>query len=386
MPAPATTGQLRSNIRDMEVGDYISCSALRSSGLSASFAYDIGYPRTDEIPFTGFNSISGQSGGFYFVKVDKGLLISDRVIFNSVTWDALNAGKLIEGTSWDSFGLTPTMTSNTAPYGVASASSEINNNRLAFQAFDKANGNKFWQANARQGWIQYRFSEGRVVTKYIITGVDTAQLTAQVNPKSWTFEGSNDGTRWEVLDNRVDETLNSSLEKKTYVINNKQSYICYRLNITLNHGHTDYVALSELELKDAVEGRFRSLSGGVAYADVNGEKLLSGDLGNGAWPIVNEWDKYIVNFPLNKIQVGKTLDDVFNWSVGVSTWCKDTPVTGLAAIDGSASSATSSSRMRRGKIQSSAIQATLKRVGYSATSSTANAEIGFRPVFEYREV
>lgn len=67
-------------------------------------------------------------------------------------------------------------------------------------------------------------------------------------------------------------------------------------------------------LFDNTKGIIRSLTGGVAYAAENGNRSYSEDEGGGirgevygACSTNNEWEKYIVNFPLDKVQEGKTV-------------------------------------------------------------------------------
>lgn len=93
MPTPATTGQLRVNIADMQIGDYIVCKYNASSGAVGTFS-ELGTSTATEIPITG---TATPNGTFYFVKVAKGLLVADRVVQVSISWDTLNAGKYIEG-------------------------------------------------------------------------------------------------------------------------------------------------------------------------------------------------------------------------------------------------------------------------------------------------
>ncbi|MFX3647603.1 MAG: discoidin domain-containing protein [Paenibacillus sp.] len=373
MAVPATTGVLRSNISDMEIGDYIVCSAIRLATISASTAfYDLGYSNSNEVPLNGFDATTQQTGVFYLVKVNKGILVADRVVFNMVSWDALNTRGLIEGyADWNPFVLTPKMTSNIAPYGEASASSEVSATKQAYQAFDQIySGNKFWQASKETGWLQYRFPEGKRVSKYSLTGIDIGQFSLQINPKDWTFEGSNDGLNWTVLDTRVGENF-TTLQKKLYTFSNTQKFTHYRLNITKNNGLNGYVALTELELMDNNVGTFRSLTGGVAFIDSDGKKSTSKtDLNFGAWPRINEWDKYIVNFPIGKIQAGKTLDDVFHWKNGYS-FTQDTPELNI-------SFSVSNYRMPRGMTTP---QGTL-----IILSTSIHTNYGYRPVFEYKEV
>lgn len=226
MGVPQTTGVERKSIREMKKNDYIKVQATSLDTIIVGDAV----AATDELPVDGVAwATSGEpfSRYFYLIKVDKGLLISDRMWQNSVSWDTLNTSFLIEG-------------------------------RL--------------------------------------------------------------------------------------------------------------VAI------DGIQGQLRSPSGGVAYADANGSKSLTNQ-GYGAFPVNNEWDKYIVNFPQDKLQGGKTLDEVFHWN-GVATWCQDTSSMGVVrATDGATGNNTG--RTVRGLY-------TKERYSFVG-SSTANTTNGYRPVFEYNE-
>jgi hypothetical protein len=216
MGVPATVGQLKSNIADMQIGDYIVCNYTASSGAVGTFS-NFGGTAGTEIPVS---SSATPNGTFYFVKVAKGLLVADRVVQHTISWDTLNAGKFIEG---------KTMTLGTT------------------------------------------------------------------------------------------------------------------------------------------SGILRSLTGGVAYADANGNKSTT-DLGYGAFPVNNEWDKYIVNFPQELIQSGKTLDDVFHFT-NARTWVQDTWYN------------LNTNRVQRGYTLANN---GAKYISYFTSSSSSNTH-GFRPVFEYIE-
>lgn len=205
MPVPATNGQLQTNILGMKIGDYIPCRALTSASLTASNIYKLGESVTNEVPLNGYDfSVTGQSGAFYFIKVDKGLLIADRVVYNKISWDALNTAKMIEGMPW---------------------------------------------------------------------GI----------------------------------------------------------------------------------GTIRCLSGGVAFTDATGFVTF---------PANNEWDRYILSFPANKIQIGKSIDDVFH-HLAIYSWAQETPTTAIAP---------STNRVFR------------KNNFAWGVSSALSVTVGFRPVLEYREV
>ncbi|MCU6710083.1 hypothetical protein M6D81_15405 [Paenibacillus sp. J5C_2022] len=218
MGVPATTGKLATSLSGMKVGDYVVCHYQASSGIVGTFS-NLGSAVGTEIPVSSTNA---PNGIFYYIKVDKGLLIADRVIQHSISWDTLNSGKYIQG-------------------------------------------------------------------------------------KSQTF--------------------------------------------------------------GSLIGKIRLLTGGVAYADENGNISVT-DLGFGAWPTNNEWDKYIVRFPSNLMQSGSTLDDIFHSSSVIQTWTQDTP---------SVSIFPSSNRVRRGYRDDNSYNGN----GASNTNVTSS---GFRPAFEYKEV
>lgn len=213
MGAPATTGQLRNNIRDMKIGDYI----VASFDCGTKAIGNLGTATQPEIPLTGNSWSTSAVGSFYFIKVDAGLLLADRVVAHSVSWDSLNSNKLIQGKVYDSVGV------------------------------------------------------------------------------------------------------------------------------------------------------IRSLCGGVAYVDSYGNSSTT-DKGLGAFPVSNEWKKYIVDFPQSKISLGKTIDDVFAWSAGM-TWTQDTPILAIGSV---------SNRVLRGKNS--------LNVWIHASSSTSSTDYGFRPVLEYKVV
>lgn len=221
MAIPVTTGQLRTDIADMEIGDYIACGYIGANGIfntSTSSNHWLINRVASEIPVTASNT---PNGIFYFIKVDRGLLISDRVVHHSLSWDTLNTGKGIQGTPI---------------------------------------------------------------------------------------------------------TLGTTI------------------------------------------GNIRSLTGGIAFADENGN-LSTTNKGLGAFPTNNEWDRYIVNFPTDKIQSGKTLNDVFNLVIGstsIRNWTQDT-----STVNGN------TTRITRYKIDG-------KGLTYD-TSNVSNTVVGFRPVFEYQE-
>lgn len=128
-----------------------------------------------------------------------------------------------------------------------------------------------------------------------------------------------------------------------------------------------------------VDGILRSLTGGVAYADENGNRSMT-NLNKGCFPTNNEWDKYIINFPISKIQSGKSLEDIWHY-FDIYTWTQDTASNGIYISSSGTSSATVNSTFRtmRGK---SGIWGDFG----IRQSSNSGSDAGLRPVFEWREV
>lgn len=81
------------NIEDMEIGDCIPCKYQASSGVAGTFS-ELGTCNMDSIPFSG---TATPNGLFYFIKVDKGLLVADRVVQHSISWNNLNTQGFVEG-------------------------------------------------------------------------------------------------------------------------------------------------------------------------------------------------------------------------------------------------------------------------------------------------
>jgi len=137
----------------------------------------------------------------------------------------------------------PTMTSNTAPSGTASASSELSTSRQAWNALDDTTG--FWVTNATTtGWLQYNFASAITIARYTVASAATNPART---PKDWTFEGWN-GTSWDILDTRSGETGWSASETRAYDIASPASYTNYRINVSANDGDATYLQIGELEM------------------------------------------------------------------------------------------------------------------------------------------
>lgn len=151
----------------------------------------------------------------------------------------------------------PTMTSNSAPLGVASASSEYDASHQAYMAFNDDTITAAWltAASTTTGQLQYDFGSGnsKTITYYSIVGVPLGDPVVARAPKTWTFEGSNDGSSWTTLDTRTSVAAWTSQEKRTYSVSNTTAYQYYRLNVSLNQGDATFLSVAEMELLTSSE-------------------------------------------------------------------------------------------------------------------------------------
>ena len=160
-------------------------------------------------------------------------------IINSQT--ALNAIKN-NSTAWNIFingtGLkakeVPTMTSNNAPEGVASASSIYSSSYDAFKAFDK-DTSTYWHAGGTvPQFIQYQFISPVFIHTVLIVGYSSSGSVN--NPTSITIQASNDGSTF------VDvQTFNQEFTSTSTILYiAKQGYYRYWRVVVNNNVYTDY--------------------------------------------------------------------------------------------------------------------------------------------------
>lgn len=155
------------------------------------------------------------------------------------THDATNA--TIHNVSSGSYtaNLVPTMTSHTAPEGVASASSETN---VAWYAFNKVTASASvagWQGSGTSGWLQYKFASAQTITRYTIVGWYSGWTPSNRAPQAWTLRGSNTGAfagEEVTLDTQTAQTGWGDAEKRTFSFSNSTAYLYYRIVITSNNG------------------------------------------------------------------------------------------------------------------------------------------------------
>lgn len=153
-----------------------------------------------------------------------------------------------------------------------------------WRAFDN-NINTRWSAPSSSGILKVELDTAKKVSAYTIRARNDEYLID--SPKNWTFEGSNDGLTWIILDTQTNQVEWSTNQLKTFNLSYEKiaKYKYYRLNITSNQTGNN-LSFSEMELLEGLGYGFQYYSSG---------------------------DRVIGPIPLNGIAVG---DEIIKWTFG----------------------------------------------------------------------
>jgi hypothetical protein len=151
----------------------------------------------------------------------------------------------------------PQMSSNTTPSGVAAASS-VQSGFSIWNAFDRNTGTA-WQSNtSNSGWLSYQFPTGRIIKRYgFFTNANNTG-----NIRTWTFEGSNNGSTWVVLDTQTNFVTGASTFFSFDISANTTSYTFYRINITAVQTGGSNPSIVELEMSEVTNLYGGTVAGG----------------------------------------------------------------------------------------------------------------------------
>ena len=203
--------------------------------------------------------IGENSGILYAMNVEiSGTVYKDRAYVSSPQKGAItyvNAAMNNTFAPVDLVNQVPTMTSNTAPSGVAAASNEASSSFAAWKAFDRNNTTE-WSTSGTSGvgWLSYDFgaSYSPVVKYYSVMGRPNGESTTNLGPKTWTFEGSTNGSSWTVIDTQTNAANWSQGESRTFSTSNTTAYRYYRINVSVNQGNTN-LCIGEFTLSTQVQ-------------------------------------------------------------------------------------------------------------------------------------
>ncbi|MBM7116892.1 GH92 family glycosyl hydrolase [Archangium primigenium] len=131
-----------------------------------------------------------------------------------------------------------------ASTGTVSASGENSaSGEGIVEAFDNNSRTK-WLAFQNTPWIAIHLPAAKTVKLYTLTSGNDFPGR---DPKSWTLQGSNNGTTWTTLDTRTGQDFPWRYQTRAFAITNTLSYSQYRLQVTENHGDVN-TQLAEWEL------------------------------------------------------------------------------------------------------------------------------------------
>lgn len=135
---------------------------------------------------------------------------------------------------------TVVMSNNTTPAPfVASGSTDSTN---AYKAFDHADSQ--WIATATTGWLKLDFGSALWASdEYRVEPQSTTRA-----PNTWTFEGSNDDSSWDVLDTQTGITTWVTGTPKIFTFTNAVKYRYYRINVSANNGDGSNLEIDEMPI------------------------------------------------------------------------------------------------------------------------------------------
>lgn len=134
----------------------------------------------------------------------------------------------------------PTMTSNTAPTGVAFASYEYSGT-AAWKAFDKTSAWLSWGNTSFPHTVGYKFVDPVLCYKVELTAYNVVE-----DPTAFVVQGSNDGSTWTDCSSTINPTWVKAGEVKAFSVAATQKYLYYRLYITAG-SNSGWSAMAELQ-------------------------------------------------------------------------------------------------------------------------------------------
>ncbi|UAY97913.1 discoidin domain-containing protein [Dickeya dadantii] len=274
-------------------------------------------------PYTGETYSMGSDGSFYssIIKAD---------------------GISLSVSSYSTSTVVPAMTSANTPAGyIASASSVYNASYAAYYAFDgSVSGNGWISASAPTAaapqWLEIELPSQTQITGYIITNPNSV-IGGLASPKSWSLQGSNDGSVWTTVHAVSNSTNNTADIDQEFPLSVAANYSKYRLYITDKNSSYAFVSIKKLKLvvgdkcliSDSF-GNFYTASSGVltkvnspssasefstvgfVYSGVISSSALSGKLPIKVWLASNPANNYVRTSygPPPQIIVPKSLTSV----------------------------------------------------------------------------
>lgn len=138
-------------------------------------------------------------------------------------------------------------------------------------------------------WLRYEFADGeKRIESYAISSANDFPAR---DPKNWTLQGSNDGKKWVVLDERADEAWSKRFERRQFNVQKPGDYAFYKLDVTKNHGEgTSQISELELLTKEetiAAAERHKEKGLGREWQPLFAPDLSNAQFPEGVWTVEN---------------------------------------------------------------------------------------------------
>lgn len=117
---------------------------------------------------------------------------------------------------------------------------------------DEYGSGKRWltEINNTTGWVRFDFGSNnrQVINKYRWR---TFEADSNAVPGAWQFQGSDDGSSWTTLHEGTNTIQTADTWIGWFRFTNSSFYRYYRMNVTANLGHSQYLCVEELEMAAA---------------------------------------------------------------------------------------------------------------------------------------
>lgn len=198
---------------------------------------------------------------------------------------------------------TPAMTSNTQPTGTVFANVGAITPWGAFSQ-DNITSNYVSGSTTGLGVLGYQFTTGKIIKRYILR---LSGINQNLFPKTWVFQGSNDGSVWADLD-----IVNNYITNANYtsgLLANTTSYTYYRLNITAVFNAGGYqINIGEFEMTE-------STTASPVYGTVTGGSFAVPSTLSGIRNIVQNGAGIVSNNANTVITTAHTSGNTVNFNV-----------------------------------------------------------------------
>ena len=152
-----------------------------------------------------------------------------RIFTEDCDWVGGDWNDCISSIKIEAYGVNIDITDNGGTYEVSHT--PVNNNESGAKLFDNTSSTKYCTfINASDEVVMtYHSTQSARLTSYTITSANDFDGR---DPKNWRLEGSSNGTNWETIDTRSNQSFSSRFQKKTYDVTTSKKFSHYRLVVT----------------------------------------------------------------------------------------------------------------------------------------------------------